>query len=620
MCGIIASFGRIPITEQKWEQALQSLVHRGPDDEGSYVSRDKRVRLGHRRLSIMDLEGGHQPLGNEDGSIWAVVNGEFYDEIELRGQLIAKGHVFQTHSDSELLVHLYEEYGVECLSYLNGEFAFILWDEKQQILFAARDRFGIKPLYFARKQGGVIFASESKALFALGVQPSLSETTLMHIFTHQYPLSNQSLFERVEQLPPAHFLMIQDSSLKIQSYWDISFSDVKLQGSESEISEQFDQLLEKAVKRRLRTEVPKAVYLSGGIDSATILALASQHEGNGRIPCYGVQFEVADYDESELAKQIATHCGQEYTPVLVTQEDILTHLEDAVWYGESLAINGQLPAKFILSQRVNQEGIKVILSGEGADEALMGYPHLKQDWLDGLSIEEQAGYQKQLQQENQLSKGVLLPQSGSSDLPTFLQAKTGFGRILHSWLSEAALEKINRYRPVERIFEYFDSAPAEKLSKATYLWTKLALANYILRGIGDGMEMSHSIEGRPPFLDHELFEFCTKLPISFKIHQGREKYILRETMRNRLPEWLIQRPKHPFLAPPVSLFGSKRGDELLQSVLRSSVLSEIPFVQPKKVHQFLDRFALMDTAQKGMMEPPLMLLLSACLLQKRLHL
>ena len=437
MCGILACFDPSRNVNGRFAQALDSLSHRGPDDRGVYRSPCQRLTLGHRLLQIVDPDGGRQPIGNKSGDIQVVVNGEIYDDGRLRKELQAKGYGFSTRSDAEVLLHLYAEYGIACLDKINGEFSFVLWDQRKQRLFAARDRFGIKPLYFAYHEGALLLASECKALFYLGVPIAWDEKTLKHVFSHQYPLPEQSLFAGISAVSPGHFLLWEGKEVRIQSYWDICYQEKKLS------ADQFLPLLSRAVSRRLRASCRRAVYLSGGIDSAAILAISNQYT-NQPLDSYTVQFTVSEYDESAIAAKIAEHLGSKHHLVPVTQEDILFTLEDAVWYGECFAINGQLPAKYILSKRVQADGVKVVLSGEGADEALLGYPHLKQDWVHHYGKAEQ---QDRLDQENHKTKGVFLPQNLTTGTPTFLQAKCEFGRQLHQWMYPQAVLDIQDYQP-----------------------------------------------------------------------------------------------------------------------------------------------------------------------------
>ena len=609
MCGILASFDPKGESQPHFAKALNYLAHRGPDDSGIYRSSCQRLYLGHRLLRIVDPQGGLQPIGNSRGDIYAVVNGEIYDDEVLRKELQAKGYLFTTSSDAEILIHLYAEYGLQCLDKINGEFAFVLWDESHQRIFAARDRFGIKPLYFTKHKGGLLVASECKALFALGVPMKWDSQTLRHVFSHQYPLPEQSLFADINALPPGHLLIYEDGVLDCQSYWDIPYAP------NHSSPDDFWTLLCRAVSRRLRANCKRAVYLSGGIDSATILAISSQYTTTP-LDSYTVQFWNTSYDESALAAEIAARFNSRHHRVPVSQRDIITNFEDAVWFGECFAINGQLPAKFILSKRVQADGVKVVLSGEGADESLLGYPHLKQDWIHHYG---QSELQQRLDNENVKARGVFLPQGKpQKGIPTFLQAKQEFGTFIHRLMYPQAAADILRNPPVDTVLQRFQR-PSNPVYRASHMWTKLSLAGYILRGIGDGMEMAHGVEGRPPFLDHELFAFCTQLPMEQKIQAGTEKYILREKMKELLPLSLCNRPKHPFISPPIDVFAHDYGYRFLQDVLRSSLLHDIPFIDPKRVNAYLDTLHRDGANRHTYNEAPLMLLLSAALMQNRLN-
>jgi asparagine synthase (glutamine-hydrolysing) len=615
MCGILARFDRRGRENHLFSSALDTLSHRGPDGRGVFKSVCGRVHLGHRLLRIMERQTVAQPIQNHKHNIHVIVNGEFYDEKILKEELEKKGYVFSSESDSELLIFLYEEYGLSCLEKLNGEFAFVLWDQKKEVLFAARDRFGIKPLYFWEDPEQLLIASESKALFSLGVEAKWDPITLRHIFTHQYPLPHQSLFNGISALPPGTFLLASAKGVELHKYWDISYT-----GKPSN-PQDFMYFLSRAVRRRLRARAKRAVYLSGGIDSATILALSTK-ELNTALDSYTVRFSVDSYDESLYAAKIANYCNSNHHIVDVTQEAIVSNLEDAVWYGETFAINGQLPAKYILSKRVRSDGVSVILSGEGADEALLGYPHLKQDWLQRLSPKERHRLSKRLEEENVLSKGVFLPtkclQGLQTNVPTFLRSKLEFGEVLYGLMTHEAQLNIDSEQIVSSLLSTF-SLPDDSVYRSAYLWSKLALTSYILRGIGDGMEMAHSIEGRPPFLDHEFFSYCSSLSLPNKIFDGIEKNILRTQMRSLLPDWICCKAKHPFIAPPLCLFSSESGEEFIQDTLRADYLNDVPYIDAVKVRGYLDFVTKQKPQERIHSEAPLMLLLSAALMQKRMN-
>ncbi len=631
MCGILSIIsGGAPIETRRVEAGLEAMKHRGPDGSGVWMSETRRVSLGHVRLSIVDIEGGQQPLTNEDGQVVAAVNGEFYDDERIRRRLERRGHLFRAKSDSEILVHLYEEFGVECLKELRGEFAFVLWDETKKQLFAARDRFGVKPLCWTKSGDELVLASEAKALFALGVPAIWDEEAFLHAAHHHYTPPDRTLFEGVFQLRPGHFLVANETSVRTQKYWDISLSErsgrseAGASGDIDEITERLRENLEESVSLRMRADVPVACTLSGGLDSSSIAALASS-VSDRPVACFGVSFGSGPYDEREYAEAVASHIGADFHPVEVSQSQMLEHLEEAVFQAEGLAINGHLSAKFLLSRAVGDAGFKVVLSGEGADEALLGYPHLRRD-LWGASSE------RDLLETNQASAGVMLPagealstksvQQRLGFVPTFLKAKAGLGWRVVQTLDEGLLERSGGVDYFDNLLESLELdenfQKGQPLEKSAYLWSRLALANYILRTLGDGTEMAHSVEGRTPFLDHHLFSFCSDLPVELKIRDGVEKWVLRRAVAELLPKAVVERQKHPFLAPPL-LFGGD-GMAMVQDILRSQAAKEMPFFDATKIETLLDGWPQMSESELQMTAPLWMMMLTTFYLNRSMKL
>ncbi|HET9958457.1 MAG TPA: asparagine synthase (glutamine-hydrolyzing) [Polyangiaceae bacterium] len=633
MCGVVAIIGQA----QRWSEperrrALDALAHRGPDGMGNYLSPDGRVWLGHTRLAVIAPQDGAQPVANEDGSIVASVNGELYGFASLRTELEAMGHRFLTQSDSELVVHLYEEYGLEAVRHLRGEFAFVLWDRARGRAVAARDRFGIKPLVYTEQAGSLLVASEAKALFALGFGAAWDRSSLEHAFAHQYLPPNRTLFRGVKQLPPGHLLIAEcgtDGALgavRIERYWDLDLPRTERAVDLEDAAEKLLSQLEQAVKLRLRADVPVAFHLSGGLDSASILALAAQHSSQ-RLHAFTVAFQHPPYAEGELARDLARELGVELHVVDVPQSALLEALPDAVFHGEGLCINGQLPSKLLLARAIRKAGFTVALSGEGADEALLGYAHLASDLVEAETVAPNDTHSAQV--------GVMLPSADAPDLPevqarlgfvpTFLRAKAAFGRELLALTTEPDAGVAIRQRAFERLFESLGcedqlSERAPVLQSA-YLWTKLALAGYILRTLGDGTEMAASVEGRTPFLDHHFYEFVRELPVSAKIRMGTngvtQKYLQRVALRKLLPEAVLTRTKQPFLAPPLTRFVSREARELVQDTLSDRALGEIPYLHVRRTRNFLERCFQSSDRTKNSDDAVLMTLLSACYLQQR---
>jgi asparagine synthase (glutamine-hydrolysing) len=635
MCGIVSFLSRqAPVTLQRLKAGTDALIHRGPDGEGFWLSSKKNLGLGHRRLSIIDLATGSQPLVSSDGKKAVVVNGEFYDYKRIKSELEAKGHKFKTQSDSEIILPLYEEYGTDCLKYLRGEFSFVLWDEDKQRLFAARDRFGIKPLCYTNNADGLYIASEAKALFAMGVPAAWDDYSFYHSASLQYTPPDRTLFKDVYQLKAGHALVASNSEMQIFKYWDLDYpaeEKTTVFKSEAEAIETFDTLFEDAVRLRLQADVPVCCHLSGGLDSSAVLGMAAKLTG-GPVAGFTVSFDHDGYDEFQIAKDSAAHIGAEFHPVQVTQKDIVDEMSDAVRHGEGMAINGHLTAKYLLNKAIRAAGFKVALTGEGADEVLAGYPHLRQDLF--AMTNDGGALTGDLYKSNAVSAGVQLPSGAMLPLdavaaslgyvPAFLQAKASMGLRMHGMLSD---DFKNNFSGVDCYADWMQQTPvAEQLTgrhpvnQSSWLWSKTALANYILRTLGDGMEMAHSIEGRVPFLDHHLFEFTRALPMDLKIRGGIEKYILREAAKPLVTKTIYERQKHPFMAPPVSRFADTGMMGLIRDCVQSRSFSEMPFYDRKKVTGMLDGLPMLPDNERTAMEPVLMMILTSHLLHERFSL
>jgi asparagine synthase (glutamine-hydrolysing) len=631
MCGVFGLYSPDrPVTQARLKSATDALYHRGPDGEGFWISPDARMGLGHRRLSIIDLSTGGQPLLNARGDIAAVVNGEFYDHRRIRAELEAKGHRFKTRSDSEILLYLYEEHGTDCLKYLRGEFAFILWDGRKKLIFAARDRFGIKPLCHAQDAGGALYlASEAKAIFAAGFGAAWDHDAFFHACAAQYTPVDRTLFAGVRQVPPGHFLIRDGKGLVLHKYWDIDYPPEPISAlkSDAEWLELFESMFADAVRLRLQADVPVCAHLSGGLDSSAIAAYAARTQGRP-LDCFTVSFGEEGYDELPVAREMAEKLGASLHVVRVSQDDIVRAIPEAVAYSEGLSINGHLAGKFMLNRAIRAAGFKVALSGEGADELLAGYPHLREDLIltDGGEKERLA----KLYGSNDKLAGVFLQHGDAlptdsvaralGHTPSFLRAKASLGLRVTSLLSKDYLAAMGARDVYREIVEAFDVkgqlAGRHPVNQSSYLWTKLALAGYILRTLGDGCEMAHAVEGRVPFLDHVLFEKMRALPLRMKIRDLTEKFILREAARPLLTETVYRRQKHPFIAPPVSRFSNPALDGFIQDTLRSEAFRAMPFFDSGKVIAWLDDLPQKSAQDRVAAEPVLMMTLSSFLIHK----
>lgn len=620
MCGVFATVGKEPIPDlrQKLHRAADAMVHRGPDGSGTWISPDRAVGLAHRRLAVMAPASGQQPIVNERGNVIAVVNGEFYGSAEIRTELEGLGHVFSTDSDSEILVHLYEQHGLDCLAQLRGEFAFVLWDEEKRRLFAARDRFGVKPLLYCLRDQTMMLASEAKALFAAGVPAQWNSLAFHFAASIQYLPPHQTLFSGIEMLPPGHLLIWARGEVATSNYWDIpeptTISTTRPEGLVDECRHQ----IQDAIQHRLTADAPICFQLSGGLDSSSVAGIAAE-SSTDPINVFSICFPESSYSEFDVASRTATSLSARFHPVEVTQQQLLQKLPEAVLASEGLSINGHVAAKYIMHQRMHEAGFKVVLTGEGADEAFFGYTHLRMDhW-------EQTGqpFPQELVASNQTSKGMMLPDGDSlstdrlrytaSTVPAWIAAKATMGWKTHRLLRNEFRSEIGDdaiYQVGRRYLR-----PQTTTSTSRDAWTRVATAGYILKTLGDGTEMPHSMEGRVPFLDHKLWEFLAKVPLSHLISRQRDKPLLRDSVRPFITNEVFSRPKHPFDAPPLSVFSGEAGREFVNDHVRSEAARQQPFFSPKKVEQQLRRLDA-EPALRQVWDPPLMLFLSTVLLQQ----
>jgi asparagine synthase (glutamine-hydrolysing) len=640
MCGIVAFFSRcLPMSEAVMHRATESLHHRGPDGQRHWMSQDSRVALGHARLSIIDLTTGDQPIASEDGRTRIVVNGEFYGYEAIQRELEASGHRLRTRSDSEIALHLYEDLGPQCLHRLRGEFAFVIWDETNRAIFAARDRFGIKPLFYAFHKETLYLASEVKALFAAGVPAKWDPESVYHCVEyggHQM----RTLFDGVFQVPPGHYLTATERHIQINRYWDFNYpkaNGVTSPRSDADYAEEFRHALEEAVRVRLRADVPVGCYLSGGLDSCAILGLAARHHP-GSIRAFTLTFDRAEYDEGEIAREMAAKAGAEFLPIPIRQDDLADHFADAISQSETLCFNAHGVAKYLLSRAVRGAGYKVVLTGEGSDEILGGYPHFRRDMLlynaQGQDPDVVAALLQQLDKNNPVSRGLLLPDGEAGPLkrvqkllgfvPSWVEAFSARSWKLRALFSGDFLEKFGEREGFQPFLGEVDVrgqlAGRDPLHQSLYMWAKTALPSYILTMLGDRMEMAHSVEGRVPFLDHHVVEVIRSQPVNQKVRGMTEKYVLREAARDVITDTVYRRQKHPFLSPPATLNPDQRLNVFVQDTLRGPILASIPFFDRSKVVSLLDRLHTMDEGARVANDQTLMTLVSACVLHERFHL
>lgn len=629
MCGIAAIVGdEGPGKAARVGKSIEVLRHRGPDDSRVWSSPTNKAALAHTRLSTVDLAKGQQPIANEDGTVFAVVNGEFYETPQIRRWLEDSGHCFKSRTDSEVLVHLYEQCGPGCLNQLQGEFAFAVWDERKQLLFAARDRFGAKPLYYCEANGELVIASEVKGLRCAGVPLAWDEQGFYEQFAFQSCLAGRTLYQGVRELAAGHYLVRENGVSRITKYWDIDFALATADESESDdwYAQNLLAALDQAVACRMQADVPVACYLSGGIDSSSILGLMTRHTRHGKVEAFCLSFDAPELDEYAIAARSAASAGAKLTRVPVTSQMLADDFKKTIWHCENFIGNANSVAKYALSRAVRDAGFRVVLSGEGADELFAGYPNLVTDSVRGLD----EAARQQLQHElgvsaerleqirypmGRVASAVVLQNLGYS--PIWLEVRHWVMRQFRTVLPWAfgALEMDTR------LMEGLDLTGQMKgrspLNQSCYLHSKTCLSGMTLSSLGDRVEMAHSVESRLPFLDQRVVDIARTVPACQKVRGGAEKYVLRKAMRTVVTSEVCGRRKHPITAPAALWEGSAFG-ELLQDTLRSSSLEAIPFVNRRALLAILDTMAGEKPAARSALEAPMIALASACVIAETL--
>ncbi|HUE97459.1 MAG TPA: asparagine synthase (glutamine-hydrolyzing), partial [Longimicrobiaceae bacterium] len=577
MCGIVAMRGRArPVCEPALLRATRALRHRGPDGHGHWIAPHREAGLGHTRLAIIGATG-RQPIANEDETVHIVVNGEFYGFEEIRASLERRGHRFRTGTDSEIALHLYEEMGTRCVERLRGQFALVIWDARTGVLLAARDRFGIKPLFYHEGEGLLTLASECKALFAAGVEPRWDPMAVYRTL-HACPDEGRSLYAGIRQIPPGHWLVATDGTTRLERYWDVpgeagSNGDRGLPW-ESVVEDVRGRLVE-SVNLRMRADVPVGCLLSGGVDSSAILGVAAR-ESHHPVAAFTVGFDDAGFDERTGAREAADFTGACHHVVSLDERMLGDHFAEAVRHAEIAQYNSHGTARYLLSREISRVGYKSVMAGEGADEAFMGYEFTRaagraspgrdpRRWLRlafGLlrsphrrfpGLAATSPWLARLASLLDLSPDLLARLSGGIDLLRSIQSAgflahfTGYDvyRDFYRACDEAA--GIARWEPPRRL---------------TYLWLHSLFVNYHLAA--DRLDMAHGVEVRLPYLDHVLFERLARLPLAALITPDVEKRLLRDAMRPFLPGSALRRPKKPFWAPPEATRGSSRLSALVQ--------------------------------------------------------
>ena len=573
IAGIVNTNGRQP-DHDLLRRMITAVAHRGPDASGLYCH--GAAGFAHARLSIIDLEGGSQPMSIADGTLWITFNGEIFNYVELRDELVKKGHKFATRSDTEVILHLYQEEGENCVQRLNGQWAFAIWDVNRQSLFVSRDRLGVRPLFYTQTSNGFVFASEIKAIFANPDIPrELDLQALDQIFTFWVTLPPRTAFRNISQLPPGHSLIFRDGEISVRRFWNHEYEeDATSEDGERRLAEDLLNLLLDATRIRLRSDVPVGAYLSGGLDSTVVTALTHRLVGD-RLRTFSVSFEDKEFDESAYQQEASGFLRTQHSNVTCSYADIAQAFPDVVWHAEQPILRTAPAPMLLLSKLVRNSGFKVVLTGEGADEILGGYDifketKIRQFW--GRNLESRwrplllkrlypymDGIQRQSPAYLKTFFHVTAEDLGSpffSHLPRWeLTAK------LKAFFSDDVRSEIHGTGALSCLENELPSSYSSwtPFNRAEYLEASYLLPGYILSSQGDRMAMANAVEGRYPFLDYRVVEFAAKLPARLKMKVLNQKHLLKQACDGLIPPSIQKRYKQPYRAPDGKSFFASAG-------------------------------------------------------------
>jgi len=608
MCGIAGFVQRSGNADARiLEKMLNAIEYRGPDALSGFVN--ENVALGSVRLSIVDLEGGAQPLASPDRKIVIVFNGEIFNYMDLRAEDERKGVTFSSRSEIEVLLHLYLTHGCQMFEMIKGQFAIAIWDGRAKKLILGRDRLGIRPLFWRQDEEGVTFASEVKAI-SLRSQTSLSlnPNALLQTFRFWTTVGDTSAFENIHQVPGGHYLVVESNEARLERYWDWPIPetlDPIILSSENEYTEAFYEQFDASVRRQALADVPVASYLSGGIDSSAAATVYQRQSKQHKLKTYSVNFDDAEYDETGAQQKMVAHAGFDHTSLHITSKDIVDCFTDVVWHAETPLYRSAAAPMYLLAKRVHADGIKVVLTGEGADEILLGYDIFREAAIRRFWS----------RQPESNCRGHLLKRLYSF-LPQFRDPRTGnmmleyyrrtirntgdphfgmsvrwsIGDQLSSYLSTDLKSATQGHNPIAKFERWLPEGynKASDISKVQNAESLTLLSNYLLSSQGDRASMAHSVEGRYPYLDDDFVSFCARLPKRIKLRGLQDKLVLRHSMKNVLPPEIGSRPKFAFHAPDINSFVSNGrfvdmvDDYLNPEVVRKAGLFDVAQVERLK--------------------------------------
>ncbi len=608
MCGI-AGFHNFHLDKQEriaiLRRMLTRIKHRGPDQSGIYVS--DSIGMGSVRLSIVDLSSGTMPISNSDDSLWIVFNGEIFNHIELREELLSKGHIFKTHSDTEVIVHLYEEFGPDFIHKLNGQFSIAIWDKNKEELFLARDRVGIRPLYYTEQEETFIFASEIKSLLEFpGVKPKLSPRAISEYFTFWTSITPNTVFEDIFEVPPGTYMILNKHSKKTTTYWELPLykPDEYKYLHVDEAAKDFEAIFSDAVRLRLRADVQVAAYLSGGLDSSVTTSFIKELSPEN-LRTFSIGFTEKDFDESSYQNIASEYFKTQHSSVICGPNDIAENFKSVIWHSEAPLLRTAPTPMGLLAKSVRDQNIKVVITGEGADELLGGYNIFKETkirrfWAKDpkskfrpLLLKKLYPYLPQMSNANnnvlKMFFGYRLNET-SSPVYSHILRWNNTSRI-NNYLTKEYREAIKGYDPIMAIEKKLGDRlnGMDSLTKAQCIELNIFMSGYLLSSQGDRMGMANSIEGRYPFLDHRVIEFCMSLHPDLKLNGLNEKYLLKNLMKGRLPNEILNRPKQAYRAPIRSTFISDSLPPYLVEMLSEQAIVKAGIFNPDHVNQLLNK-------------------------------
>ncbi len=609
MCGIA---GKVSLAAQGgldpegMGAMLGMLRHRGPDESGLYI--DDCAMLGHTRLSIIGIRGGVQPIHNEDETLWIVFNGEIFNYLELKEELLKQGHRFYTNTDTEVILHLFEDLGPSSLFRLNGQFALAIWDSRRRRLFLARDRVGIRPLHYTVRDGSLIFASEIKALFTdRDIPRELDLEALHHVFTYWSTLPGETPFRGIRELEPGHFMVLADGRLTIEKYWDIPFlaDGEAFDRPAADAAEELRALLLDAIRIRLRSDVPVGCYVSGGLDSTAIASLLVSNF-DASVRTFGIRFEDALFDEGRFQDLVIGEIGTKHTIVEATDEKIGQAFPDVLWHCERPLLRTAPVPLYLLSRSVHDHGFKVVLTGEGADEVFGGYNIFRETKARHfIAREPHSAFRRQIFRK--LYSYIFTDARQQALLPSFFSR--GLDRLddpfsshhirwqnterSKMFFSADLLQAGNPERDSEQLTRLLPPkfAQWDPVAKAQYLEMRIFLGNYLLSSQGDRVAMANSVEIRMPYLDYRLVEFMGRVPSRLKIGGLQEKYLLKKAVRKDVPSAIWERPKHPYRAPVSGSLLHRGASPQIRENLAPEALKRTGLFDEKKVAMLCGKLA-----------------------------